>query len=198
MPYLRTCPPQPEPIDCRILTAALDLFVENGYHNVSIHEVQKRAGVSIGSIYNYFGGKEGIAQALYKHILKELDDLVDSVVAEYASPWQQCASLIRQLFGYTETHRNIIAFIFHAKHNEFLSEDPLATLSQPFIKMRSIIKKGIECGEFIALDPWVMSASVFGGAIRLIQLRLDGMLDQPLPYYGEMLLKTIESGIRKP
>lgn len=195
MPYLRTCPPQPEPIDCRILTAALDLFVENGYHNVSIHEVQKRAGVSIGSIYNYFGGKEGVAQALYKHILKELDDLVDSVIEEHTSSWEQCASLIGQLFGYTETHRNIIAFIFHAKHNEFISEDPLATLSQPFIKMRSIIKKGIESGEFIALDPWVMSASVFGGAIRLIQLRLDGMLEQPLPYYELMLLQTIKQGI---
>lgn len=61
MPYLNRSAPQPEPLDCKILTAALTLFVEHGYHKVSIHEIQKLADVSIGSIYRYFDGKEGIA-----------------------------------------------------------------------------------------------------------------------------------------
>lgn len=86
MPYLKKTIPQPEPIDCRILTAALDLFVQHGYHNISIHEIQKQAQVSIGSIYNYFGGKEGVARALYQHILHELDQVVDDVIAEGDHP----------------------------------------------------------------------------------------------------------------
>lgn len=195
MPYLKKCPPVPEPIDCRILTAALDLFVENGYHNVSIHEVQKRAQVSIGSIYNHFGGKEGVAQALYKHILNEMDELVDAVIAAHASPWQQCAAIISELFAHTETHRNIIAFVFHAKHTEFISQEPLACNSAPFTKMRHIVLQGIECGDFVALDPWVVTSSVFGGAIRMIQLRLDGMIERPLPEYEAMLLQTIRAGV---
>ncbi|MCK5647871.1 MAG: TetR/AcrR family transcriptional regulator, partial [Gammaproteobacteria bacterium] len=77
MPYLNREVPNPEPIDCRILTAALDLFVDNGYHNVSVHDVQKQANVSIGSIYNHFGGKEGIAKALYKHLLNEMNEMID-------------------------------------------------------------------------------------------------------------------------
>jgi len=198
MPYLKKCPPVPEPIDCRILTAALDLFVENGYHNVSIHEVQKRAQVSIGSIYNHFGGKEGVAQALYKHILNEVDELVDAVMAEHTSPRQQCEAIIQQLFEYTETHRNIIAFAFHAKHTEFISAQPLVCDSAPFTKMREIVKQGIACGEFVALDSWVITSSVFGGAIRMIQLRLDGIIGQPLPPYGAMLLQAVWSGIALP
>jgi AcrR family transcriptional regulator len=195
MPYLKKCSPIPEPIDCRILTAALDLFVENGYHNVSIHEVQKRAQVSIGSIYNHFGGKEGVAQALYKHILKEVDELVDAVMAEYPTPRLQCEAIIHQLFEHTETHRNIIAFAFHAKHTEFISQEPLACNSAPFIKIRNIVRQGIECGEFIALDPWLVTASLFGGAIRMIQLRLDGVIERPLPEYEAMLLRTLREGI---
>ena len=49
-------------------------------HSKLIHEIQKVADVSIGSIYNHFGGKEGIALALYKHILNEMDELVDDVI----------------------------------------------------------------------------------------------------------------------
>lgn len=195
MPYLKKCPPVPEPIDCRILTAALDLFVENGFHNVSIHEVQKRAQVSIGSIYNHFGGKEGVAQALYKHILNEMDELVESVMAEFPTPWQQCEAIIRQLFEHTETHRNIIAFVFHAKHTEFISQGPLTCHSAAFSKMRTIVRNGIEAGEFVALEPWLLTSSIFGGAIRMIQLRLDGVIEQPLPLYADMLLQTIRTGI---
>ncbi|MEZ5453682.1 MAG: hypothetical protein R3E93_12840 [Thiothrix sp.] len=49
-----------------------------------------------------------MAQAL--RILNEMDELVDAVMVDYLTPWQQCEAIIRQLFGHTETHRNIIAF----------------------------------------------------------------------------------------
>ncbi len=104
MPYLKREAPIPEPIDCKILTAALDLFVNSGFHNVSVHEIQKQANVSIGSIYKHFGGKKGIAKALYKHVLNEIDELVDDVIKEHKSPIKQCEEIIRLLCGYTETH----------------------------------------------------------------------------------------------
>ena len=44
------------------------------------------ANVSIGSIYNHFGGKEGIAKALYNHLVKEFEEMVDEVIAEDLSP----------------------------------------------------------------------------------------------------------------
>ena len=196
MPYLKKQLPQPEPIDCRILSAALVLFVRDGYHNVSIHHIQKLANVSIGSIYNHFGGKEGVARALYIHILKEMEELVDDAIAEATSPTQQCLSIIRDLFRYTESHRDIIAFVFHARHVEFLPDEPHACDSAPFIKMRGIVQKGIECGELRAMDTWVAAAVVFGGAIRMIQLRLEGKVEQPLPEHFEQIVNAALAGVR--
>ncbi len=195
MPYLKRVTPCPEPIDCKILTAALDLFVNKGYHNVSVHEVQKQADVSIGSIYNHFGGKEGIASALYKHILNEMDELVDDVINEVDSPSEQCKEIIRQLFVYTDSQRNIMAFVFHAKHTEFLSEVPLICNASPFIKIRGIIQKGIDAGEFIEVDSWVAASSIFGGAIRMIQLRLDGLIDEPLIHSYEAIISSAWKGL---
>lgn len=195
MPYLKKTLPQPEPIDCRILTAALDLFVQHGYHNISIHEIQKKAQVSIGSIYNYFGGKEGVARALYQHILNELDELVDDAIQMGASPSAQCRKIIRDLFCYTETHGNIIAFVFHAKHAEFLPEEPQACDSSAFVKMRAIVQEGIACGEFRQMDTWVATAVMFGGAIRLIQLRLEGKIERPLPEYLDDVLDAAKAGV---
>ncbi len=195
MPYLKRVTPCPEPIDCKILTAALDLFVNKGYHNVSVHEVQKQADVSIGSIYNHFGGKEGIASALYKHILIEMDELVDDVISKVDSPSEQCKEIIRQLFVYTDSHRNIMAFVFHAKHTEFLSEVPLICNASPFIKIRGIIQKGIKAGELLEVDSWVAASSIFGGAIRMIQLRLDGLIEEPLINSYEAIIHTAWMGV---
>lgn len=195
MPYLKREVPNPEPMDCKILTAALDLFVNNGYHNVSVHEIQKQANVSIGSIYKYFGGKEGIAKALYKHILNEMDEMVDDVKKEFKSPMDQCKEIIRLLCGYTETHYNIMAFVFHAKHAEFVPEEPLICNTLPFVKIREIVNKGMMNGEFRKLDPWVAASTIFGGIIRMIQLRLDNMIEKPLPDYYEMLVDASFMGV---
>ena len=195
MPYLKRQAPSPEPIDCRILTAALDLFVNNGYHSVSVHEIQKQADVSIGSIYNHFGGKEGIATALYKHIINEMDEMVDDVINENQSPIQQCKEIIKLLCGYTETHDNIMAFVFHTKHAEFVPKEPLIQDTLPFVKMRGIVEKGMESGEFRSTDSWVAASTIFGGVIRMVQLRLDNMLDNPLPEYYEMLVNAAFIGL---
>jgi len=180
MPYLKRQAPSPEPINCKILTAALELFVKNGYHSVSIHQIQKRANVSIGSIYNHFGGKEGVAKALYDHLSGEFNELVDDGIAAGKSARVQCAAIIRLMFTYTETHPEIMAYIFNTRHAEFLSNQPVLCESVGFEKVRAVVERGIQRGEFNEMSPVVAASCIFGGAIRLIQLRLDGMVKQTL------------------
>lgn len=195
MPYLTQACPDPEPLDCRILTAALDLFVEQGYHNVSVHEIQKRADVSIGSIYKHFGGKEGVADALYTHILGELDQLIDGIMDRHDNAADRCQAIIESLFQHTETHRNIIAYIFHTKHADFLPQQAHICESSPFLKMRAIVEQGIQRGELRQTAPWVATACIFGGMARLIQLRLDGSITAPLMQYRNDMLDVLWNGM---
>lgn len=196
MPYLKKEAPNPEPIDCKILTAALKLFVESGYHNVSIHHIQKQADVSIGSIYKYFGGKEGIAKVLYQHVLTEIDELISTVVDDIDSPIEQCNEIIKQLFEHTETHHHIIAFVFHAKHADFLPNESQMCDAAPFTKIRKIIARGIEKGLIKQTNTWIATSLVFGGAMRMIQLRLDGVIEEPLNDYSTHFINALWSGLR--
>ena len=47
-----------------MLAAALDLFSERGYHNVSMHEIAQKAEFAIGTLYKFFRSKEDLYQAL--------------------------------------------------------------------------------------------------------------------------------------
>lgn len=195
MPYLKRETSDCEPIDCRILSAALDLYVNKGYHNVSVHDIQKLAKVSIGSIYNHFGGKEGIAKALYNHLLNEMNEMMDSVLQQETSPIRQCNRIIELLFEYTETKTDIIAYVLHSKHSEFINDEAPICSAEPFIKLRHIVQQGMENGEIVETYSWVATATIFGGAIRMIHLRLDGVIEQPLPELYQQLITSTWKGM---
>jgi len=54
-----------------MLTAAIELFSEKGYHNVSMREIAKKAEFAIGTLYKFFKNKED----LYKSIIVEQADM---------------------------------------------------------------------------------------------------------------------------
>ena len=47
-----------------MLAAALELFSEKGYHNVSMHEIAEKAEFAIGTLYKFFKNKEDLYKAL--------------------------------------------------------------------------------------------------------------------------------------
>ena len=197
MPYLKRQALCPEPIDCKILTAALNLFVKKGYHNVSIHEIQKEADVSIGSIYRHFNGKEGVAKALYKHILNELDELIDGVITTIEIPTQQIKEIIKQLFEHTETHPEIISYIFHTKHVEFLPNEPLMCDATPFNRIKNIIKLAINSDKSTEIELQIDNSLIMGSVTKLIQLRLDGLAKKPLAESLDILLAKLWRGLEE-
>mgnify|MGYP001004568543 FL=1 len=44
----------------RLTSAAHSLFLKNGYKNTNIAQIAKKAGVAVGSFYNYYASKEDI------------------------------------------------------------------------------------------------------------------------------------------
>jgi AcrR family transcriptional regulator len=58
----------------RILSAARRLFDRNGYMNTSMEQVAARAGLAVGTLYNYFSSKDqllvAISQVDTEHLLK--------------------------------------------------------------------------------------------------------------------------------
>jgi AcrR family transcriptional regulator len=69
--------------------AAIELFMEEGYHATSMRQIADRSGLALGGIYNHFKGKEEIFEALildrhpYKRILPLVLDVKGKTAADY-------------------------------------------------------------------------------------------------------------------
>jgi AcrR family transcriptional regulator len=56
-----------------LLTAAMELISEKGYHQTNTNEIAARAGTAVGSFYAYFKDKKAILLELIKRHLDEVD-----------------------------------------------------------------------------------------------------------------------------
>lgn len=56
-----------------LLTAAAEIFDAHGYDGATTERIAARAGVSIGSLYQYFAGKEALLDAVGQRLLDEIE-----------------------------------------------------------------------------------------------------------------------------
>ncbi len=73
----------------QIEDAAIELFMENGYHGTSMRQIAERAGLALGGIYNHFKSKDEIFEAIivdkhpYKRIFPMLTEAQGDTMEEF-------------------------------------------------------------------------------------------------------------------
>lgn len=172
-----------------ILDTALKLFSTKGYFNTSMQDIRRSANISIGAVYHYFSSKEEIASALYDALLKEITDDFLKIKDQCDTAHDQCKAIMKHLFDLTESKPEQMEFMMHAKHKEFIPTATPICSSKPFLMMREMVQEGIDNKEIVDLDLTIVSNCLFGGMFRLINLRLDNTLAEPLHEQLETLWK---------
>lgn len=172
---------QPGQIREKIITAALQLFTQRGYFSTTVPDMAQAAQVSVGSIYHHFKDKEDVARALYLSLVAWLDEELARIARDNATAHDRCRVVMTMLFELTESNRDAMDFMLYAKHRDFLPSERPVCSSKPFETMREFVQEGMTKGEIRQMDVMVATSCLFGGAIRLITARLDGVLAEPLP-----------------
>lgn len=171
------------------LDTALRLFTSKGFFNTSVQDIRKEANVSIGSIYHHFRSKEELARALYQDLVDRMEEMFSAIISRRTSTRERVEEIIDTLLTVAETSPREMQFLLCAKHREFLPCEKPLCLSRPFEILQEVVTTGIDQGEICDLDPVVASSALFGGALRLIHLKLDGALTGPLDQYRD---ETVE------
>ena len=68
-----------------ILDATAQLLVEEGYARTSTNRVARRAGVSVGSLYHYFGDKDAIVDALVERVAERQLAALNAALSAHAA-----------------------------------------------------------------------------------------------------------------
>ncbi|MHB1680248.1 MAG: TetR/AcrR family transcriptional regulator [bacterium] len=170
-------------------------FVKGGYARVSIRNIAKGTGISTGGIYYYFSSKDKIAQFLYNNATEFVLNKIKLGIKKARNDEEALKSIIYNFFDMTESDPYLIEFILYVKHKEFLPDAPPICSSKPFEYIKNFIKEKIKAGVFRDVDIVITSSLIMGPIIRIIQLKMDGLLSGDIRIYTEPLLDSIVRSI---
>ncbi len=90
----------------KIITAAWDLFYEQGYEDTTIEEIIEKSGTSKGSFYHYFEGKDALLGSL-SYIFDEEYEKLQSEIDENMNSFDKLLYLNERLFEMIEDRIDI-------------------------------------------------------------------------------------------
>ena len=140
----------------RLLTAALELFTRKGYAATSVREIVEVAGVTKPVLYYYFGNKEGIYLDLFRVPFRHFDDLLDSCRVETgisaADALTELCGRVFDLFVENLDPARLMYSIYYGPPQgaPFFDFDEYHMKLQG--KVRNLVERGIQTGEFRAAD----------------------------------------------
>jgi AcrR family transcriptional regulator len=100
----------------RVVTAGLDLLAEGGWADLTVADVARRAGVSVGLVYKRFQDKDDLVFALHEAFLDQVAASLrfDMPTTEVA-PRSAIVQLVGQVVGLLRGHRTLLrAFMIRA------------------------------------------------------------------------------------
>jgi AcrR family transcriptional regulator len=66
----------------RLINTAFAQFADRGFDGVSVRDISKSAGVSIGLINHHFGSKEGLREAVDRHFMSQFEEILAPVAGD--------------------------------------------------------------------------------------------------------------------
>src|SRR4051794_12320814 len=106
-----------------ILDAARDLFVDEGYQNVSIRKIAERIEYSPAAIYSYFPSKDDIFFALAEEGFRLLADAGAAAAGGASDPLARLRQVIWALYEFSKIHPEYFELMFLDRSVPTLNQD---------------------------------------------------------------------------
>ncbi len=181
----------------KIFDYCMESFAENGYSNVGVRNISEGTGLSTGAIYYHFSSKEKIAQFLYDTAIEILLNKIVSAVEKSSNDKEALKSIIFTFFKLTDEEPNLMKYMLYTKHKDFLHEAMPICSDKPFEYIKKFIKAKIKEGVFRDMDILIAATLIMGPVIRIIQLKMEGMIKKDLIRYTDPLFDGISKSIFK-
>jgi len=188
-----------------ILAAALELFSEKGYQNVSMHEIAEKAEFAIGTLYKFFKNKEDLYKSLileqsdrfHKTLtvaIQETNDEIEKLrnyVKAKGKVFMDNVSIIRLYFAETRgASFNIKAGLdneIRKRYDQFLHE------------LASVFESGMRRKRFQKIaDPYHLAVVIDSLTNSFLFLWLEAPKQYPYPEDPDVILNILFKGLLRP
>ena len=132
-----------------LLSAALTLFITQGYHATTVEEIAQSAGLTKGAVYFYFKSKANVLQALLDRTEElTVEPTLAAMAAAGTDPRSRLNAFIRtqSVIGAEKTVYMLLAILMSAEFNGS-GDDTEKRLQQLMAQMENALRDTVTAGQ---------------------------------------------------
>jgi TetR/AcrR family transcriptional regulator len=188
-----------------ILAAALDLFSQKGYHNVSMQEIAAKAEFAIGTLYKFFQNKEDLYKTL---VLERCDDFAAGLCRAMEQSEDEVEKLRHYVRFRSDRFRHNLPFVrlflaesrgigFNLKAG--LDDEVRKRYYDILQRLASVFASGIDNQRFKRIaDPYYLAVALDSVLDASLLLWLDTPERHPYPEDPDAILNIFFKGLIGP
>ena len=154
-----------------ILDAALSLFSENGYVNVSMQEIADRAEFATGTLYNLFKNKEDLYKALILSNVEKTHSILTEALNTGADESEKLRNFVKAKGQIFKEHISFARlYVSEIRGLGFILEKGIFTekLNDLVFRLKTVLEGGIRNGVFKNIDSEFLAVSLNGLSSALL------------------------------
>lgn len=163
-----------------VLAAAAQILARHGPEAATTNAIAERAGVSIGTLYQYFADKDALIDVLATQHIEEMEEVLFAALAD-AGEDGVTGGAERLVAAILAAHR-VDPRLHHALH-QVLPRKKMATIDRLEMKMEATVAAVLQAREGLTAAAAERTAVVLvralGGMIRTTLRRDPGRLEDP-------------------
>lgn len=179
-----------------IANAALEVLRQYGYEGLTIERVADRAGISKGSVYNYFQNKQELIRFVFDRIVEPAVQATERIMAQPLGALEKLEAMLRMMLEHFSQQRSLFDFLFHDPAvREVCMSSRRTKHDLAARRFETILRQGMEEGIFRPHEVKTAAEMLFGAVIFLIERQLELGERRPTEEMVRHLLDVFLRGI---
>jgi AcrR family transcriptional regulator len=188
-----------------ILQAALKLFSEKGFHNVSMNEIAQKAEFSVGTMYKFFENKEDLYKALVLEQADKFHNALSRAIEEPVNEIEKIRNYVKAKGEVFSANISVIRLYFAETRGASFSvraglDSEIRDRYGHFLEtLASVFASGMEKKRFKKIaDPYYLAVAIDSLTNAFLFLWLEAPDQHPYPEDPDTILDILFKGLADP
>ena len=182
----------------QILEAAGKIFAKKGFHEATISEIARKAGLSDATIYEYFSTKEELLFSIPRETTRKGMERMKGYLNFIRGAGNRIRAIIYHYLWFYQNEPDYasVVMLVLKQNRKFLETEEYQIIREGFRGILTVIEEGIASGEFRPdTDPYLVRQVILGTMENIVIRWL--LLGKPkdLTQYADPLTDLITEGI---
>jgi TetR/AcrR family transcriptional regulator len=185
-----------------MLAAALALFSEKGYHNVSMAEIAEKAEFAIGTLYKFFRNKEDLYKALMLELADKFHEALTGAIEEPGDATEKLRSYVRAKGEIFRDNVAMIRLYFAETRGAIFNvmaglDSEIRERHYAFMKnLASVFEKGMKNKQFKKIaEPYHLAIALDSLTNAFLSLWLEAPERHSYPEDPDMIVNILFKGL---